>query len=73
MINGHHYDLQQEWSNADGGCVQKLGGTASAATFGSGPLVYQGGPVMHTNTTYAIYWLPTAGNTSRRSSPERRR
>jgi hypothetical protein len=30
----------------------------------NGPLVYNGGPVMHTNTTYAIYWLPTAGNTS---------
>ena len=24
----------------------------------SGPLVYHGGPVMHTNTTYAIYWAP---------------
>jgi hypothetical protein len=64
VINGHHYDLQQEWSNVDGGCVQKPGGTASVATFGAGPLVYQGGPVMHTNTTYAIYWLPTAGNTT---------
>ena len=64
VINGHHYDLQQEWSNTDTGCVQKLGGTSSPATSGSGPLVYQGGPVMHTNTTYAIYWLPTAGNTA---------
>lgn len=63
VINGNHYDLQEEWSNADIGCVQKLGGTSSPATSGSGPLVYQGGPVMHTNTTYAIYWLPTAGNT----------
>src|SRR5438477_2871445 len=32
MINGHHYDLQEEWSNAnmtavDTGCVEKLGGT----------------------------------------------
>ena len=35
-----------------------------AATFGSGPLVYGGGPVMHTNTAYAIYWLPTARNKS---------
>ena len=63
VINGNHYDLQEEWSNADSGCVQKLAGTSSPATSGSGPLVYQGGPVMHTNTTYAIYWLPTAGNT----------
>ncbi len=42
----------------------KPGGTSSGATSGAGPLVYQGGPVMHTNTTYAIYWLPTARNTS---------
>ncbi|HLX31351.1 MAG TPA: hypothetical protein VKR79_01155 [Gaiellaceae bacterium] len=58
VINGDHYWLQQEYSNADNGCVQRLGGTASPATTGSGPLVYQGGPVMHTNTVYAIYWFP---------------
>jgi hypothetical protein len=64
-INSHHYDLQQEYSNADGGCVLKHpGGTPSSTTFGSGPLVYGGGPVMRTNTTYAIYWLPTARNTT---------
>lgn len=28
------------------------------ATLGSGNLAYHGGPVMRTNTTYAIYWLP---------------
>jgi hypothetical protein len=64
VINGHHYDLQQEYSNADGGCVQHLGGPATPPTFSSGPVAYQGGPVMHTNTTYAIYWLPTPRNTS---------
>ena len=69
VINGHHYDLQQEWSNTDNGCIQHVGGTPpSPPTFpgASGPLVYQpqAGPVMHTNTTYAIYWLPTPGNTS---------
>ena len=65
MINAHHYDLQEEWSNAAGGCVQKLGGTPSPPTFGNGPLVYTPpGLVMHTNTTYAIYWLPTAGSAS---------
>ncbi|HKD95259.1 MAG TPA: hypothetical protein VKB43_11180 [Gaiellaceae bacterium] len=62
VINGHHYWLQQEWSNADNGCVQHLGGPATAAQGGSGPLVDHGGPVMHTNTTYAIYWLPRPGN-----------
>ena len=65
IINTHHYDLQEEWSNAAGGCVQKLGGTPSPPTFGNGPLVYTPpGLVMHTNTTYAIYWLPTAGSAS---------
>ena len=70
VINNHHYDLQQEFSNADGPvngggrCVQRPGDpNPTLPTFGSGPLVYHGGPVMHTNTTYAIYWLPTAGNT----------
>jgi hypothetical protein len=62
VINGHHYELQQEYSNVDGGCVQHLGGAHTPAMFGAGPLVYHGGPVMHTNTTYAIYWLPTARN-----------
>jgi hypothetical protein len=71
-INGHQYDLQEEWSNADtnvsgDGCVQKLGGVPSATSPVcapcSGPVVNSGGGfVMRTNTAYAIYWLPTAGN-----------
>jgi hypothetical protein len=69
LINGHHYDLQQEFSNTDfsntnNGCIQRPGGASTPATFGTPPLVYGGGPVMHTNTTYAIYWLPTARNTT---------
>jgi hypothetical protein len=64
VINGHHYDLQQEWSNADNGCIQRPGGPPSLPTSGSGPLLYNGGPVMRTNTVYAIYWLPTARNDS---------
>ncbi len=32
---------------------------ALSALSGYGPLVYHGGPVMHTSTTYAIYWIPT--------------
>jgi hypothetical protein len=72
MINGHHYDLQQEWSNQafvstgqTKGCVQHSGDlNPTPAKFGTPPLVPGGGPVMHTNTTYAIYWLPTARNTS---------
>jgi len=67
VINGHHYDLQQEYSNADGGCIQHTGGTPTPPPCSpdcSGPLLYRGGPVMHTNTTYAIYWLPTARNTA---------
>jgi hypothetical protein len=67
VINGHFYDLQEEWSNADNGCVQHLGGPTSPQPPGDGtpPLLYEGGPVMHTNTTFAIYWLPTARNASR--------
>jgi hypothetical protein len=63
LINGHHYWLQQEWSNNGSGCFQN-------STQESGPtkpgqnLGYHGGLVMHTNTTYAIYWLPTPGNTA---------
>ena len=63
VINGHHYELQQEWSNQKNGCIQRLGGAPSPPTSGHGPLLYRGGPVMHTNTAYAIYWLPTARNT----------
>jgi hypothetical protein len=65
VINGHHYDLQQEYSNQDAGCIQHAGDASpTPATFGVPPLLYRGGPVMHTNTTYAIYWLPTARNTA---------
>ena len=64
VINGHHYHLQQEWSNTDNGCIQRPGGAPSPPTSGHGPLLYEGGPVMHTNTAYAIYWLPTARNKS---------
>ena len=65
LINGHDYSLQEEYSNTDGGCVPSLGySPSSPTTFGSGPLAWHGGAVMHTNTTYAIYWLPDAGNTA---------
>ena len=64
VINGDHYWLQQEYSNMDKGCVQSLGGHQSPPTTGHGPLANHGGQVMHTNTTYAIYWLPTPGNTA---------
>jgi hypothetical protein len=64
LINGHDYSLQQEYSNAVDGCQQRVGGAHTPPTLGSGPLIYGGGQVMHTNATYAIYWLPTAGNTT---------
>ncbi|HEX5449345.1 MAG TPA: hypothetical protein VFW85_04745 [Gaiellaceae bacterium] len=32
---------------------------AARSVQGSGDLTYHGGPVMHTNTTYAIYWVPS--------------
>lgn len=65
LINGHEYSLQEEYSNADGGCAPSLGGTSSPPSNGSGPLAYHTGQVMHTNTMYAIYWLPTPGNVHR--------
>ena len=65
LINNHPYSLQEEWSNTANGCVQRPGDPApTPPTNGHGPLLYQGGPVMHTNTVYAIYWLPTARNKS---------
>ncbi len=68
VINGHPYELQQEYSNElpHPGCMQFRGGLATPPPQGDGvgPLVYKGGPVIHTNTTYAIYWLPTPGNTT---------
>jgi hypothetical protein len=67
VINTHHYELQQEWSNeahmGAGGCLQfRNDSNATPNTFGTPPLDYHFGPVMHSSTTYAIYWLPRPGN-----------
>jgi len=59
LINGHDYSLQEEWSNKGNNCFQSVQTTGVNVQ----RLVYNGGEVMHTNTTYAIYWLPTPGNT----------
>ncbi len=61
VINDHNYFLQLEYSNQDSGCVPYLGGpvTAPDPLNGSGPMTYNGGDVMTTNTVYAIYWVPT--------------
>jgi hypothetical protein len=40
-----------------GGIVHARGLTAAAKPAGN--LLYHGGPVQHTNTTYAIYWVPS--------------
>ena len=61
VINGHEYWLQQEWSNIGSACLQNAA-QEGGVTNPSENLDYHGGPVMHTNTTYAIFWLPTAGN-----------
>src|SRR5581483_7086057 len=39
------------------GVVRVRGGSASTM-LGSGNLTYHGGPFMHTNQTYTIYWVP---------------
>lgn len=42
-----------------GGIVPPHGDvTSDTAQLGNGKLTYHGGPIMHTNVTYAIYWLP---------------
>jgi hypothetical protein len=61
LINGHSYSLQQEYSDTGSSCIQNS--TQEHGSMGN-VLPYQGGLVMRTNTTYAIFWLPTAGNTS---------
>lgn len=59
LINGHVYSLQQEYSDTGSTCLQNS--TQEHGGFGN-KLPYNDGKVMHTNTTYAIYWLPTPGN-----------
>ena len=63
LINGHHYWLQQEWSNNHSNCFQNSAQESGPMHAGQN-LDYHGGPVMHASTTYAIYWLPTLGNTA---------
>jgi hypothetical protein len=41
-----------------GGIVHARG-VAAATAKPAGNLLYHGGPVLHTNTTYAIYWVPS--------------
>jgi hypothetical protein len=41
------------------GGIVRARGAASATAQPGGNLLYHGGPVLHTNTTYAIYWVPT--------------
>lgn len=49
----------QEESGGMGGVVRPYGQQPDLSSFASGyDLEYHGGPVMHTNKTYAIYWLP---------------
>jgi hypothetical protein len=62
IINGGHYWLQREWSNNGSNCFQNSA-QESGPTHAGQNLDYHGGLVMHTNTVYAIYWLPTLGNT----------
>ena len=62
VISGHDYSLQQEYSDTGRACLQNA--TQEHGPMDLSVLPYNGGLVMHTNTTFAIYWLPTAGNTS---------
>ncbi|MBS1964199.1 MAG: hypothetical protein JST60_00035 [Chloroflexi bacterium SZAS-1] len=47
------------------GIVKAKGQNQAALPFaGSGKLTYHGGPVMHTNKTFAIYWVPSGFSVS---------
>jgi hypothetical protein len=61
VINGHDYSLQQEFSDLGSACIQNATQEHPPMSMS---LPYNGGLVMRTNTTYAIYWLPTPGNTT---------
>lgn len=37
---------------------------SASGSLGAGQLAYHGGPVQHTNTTYAIYWVPSGYSVS---------
>jgi hypothetical protein len=39
--------------------IVRARGAAAATAKPAGNLLYHGGPVLHTNTTYAIYWVPS--------------
>lgn len=46
------------------GVVPHLGTTTTIHATSPGPLAYQGGSVMETNTVYAIYWMPPGSTCS---------
>ena len=54
---------QAQALQADGGTDQTLGPAAVRAAR-TNNLVYHNGPVMHTNTVYAIYWIPSGFSVS---------
>jgi hypothetical protein len=41
------------------GGIVRARGVAAATAKPAGNLLYHGGPVLHANTTYAIYWVPS--------------
>ena len=50
--------------NALGEVISKAASHSASGSLGSGNLVYHGGPVQLTNTTYAIYWVPSGYSVS---------
>jgi hypothetical protein len=45
------------------GIVTARASHSASTSRGAGNLKYHGGPVEHTNTTYAIYWVPSGYST----------
>src|SRR5579862_5422409 len=56
LHNGRTLSVQQLRGS---GLGQGLGGTSAIGTAGTARLEYHGGPVMASNTNYAVYWDPS--------------
>ena len=63
VINGHDYYLQGEWSNSNNACVWTYPSSLPAIV-NPEDVTDHGGWVMHSNTTYTIFWVPNGSPTN---------
>jgi hypothetical protein len=57
--NGHTLSVQPR---RGGPASPSIPGTSAIGTAGAGKLEYHGGPIMPSNTNYAVYWDPSGGS-----------